>query len=307
MRNRFQGSLMGLAVGDAIGTTVEFQHPGTFEPVTDMTGGGVFELPAGCWTDDTSMALCMAESLIVRQGFDALDQMERYVKWYRTGHLSSTGACFDIGNATAEALHRFEQTLEPFSGSDSVYAAGNGSIMRLAPAALYFGSDLTEAAKWSAESSRTTHAAKECLDACRLFGVMIASAAAGMGKEELLHPDTFDEIWEEEPLAPRIQEVYKGSYKKLQPPEIVGSGYVVKSLEAALWALHSGSSFEEGVLLAVNLGNDADTTGAVYGQLAGALYGIEQIPDRWVKQVAMSELILQYADQLFLHTEKTRA
>ncbi len=299
MINRFQGSLIGLAIGDAIGTAVEFRKPGTFNKVTDMIGGGVFDLPKGCWTDDTSMALCLAESLIVKERFDPIDQLERYVKWYRTGYLSSIGECFDIGNATAEALRKFEQTGEPFSGSDDPYSAGNGSIMRLAPVPLYFSSDLKEAAKWSAISSRTTHAAKECVDACRLFGAMIAASARGMDKEQLLHPDTFDFLWAEERLAAKMEEVYKGSYKRLQPPDIQGSGYVVKSLEAALWAFYHGESFEEGVLLAVNLGDDADTTGAIYGQLAGAHYGMDAIPKRWMEPLAMKEQILEYASRLF--------
>ncbi|MBO7744361.1 ADP-ribosylglycohydrolase family protein [Paenibacillus sp. MWE-103] len=298
MLNRIQGSLIGLAIGDAIGTTVEFQEAGTFPVVTDMMGGGVFDLPKGSWTDDTSMALCLAESLISKKQVDPLDQMQRYVKWYRTGYLSSTGTCFDIGNATADALQRFERTGEPFSGSEDAYSAGNGSIMRLAPVPLYFAHDLNEAAKWSGISSRTTHSAKECVDACRLFGAMIAAAANGMTKADLLHPEAFDHLWGHEPLAPRIREVYKGSYKRLQPPDIQGSGYVVKSLEAALWAFYHGENFERGILSAVNLGNDADTTGAVYGQLAGAFYGLESMPERWVEPLAMKELMLDYATEL---------
>lgn len=298
MRNHFQGSLFGLAVGDAIGTTVEFKKPGTFEKVTDMVGGGVFSLPKGCWTDDTSMALCLAKSLIIHKRFEPIDQMERYRKWYRSGYLSSIGRCFDIGNATAEALQSFERTGEPFCGSESPLSAGNGSIMRLAPVPLFFADDWQEVVKWSALSSKTTHAAKECVDACKLLGVMIAAAAKGMGKDELLHPNTFDFLWEQDPLAPKIEAVYKGSYKRLQPPEIQGSGYVVKSLEAALWAFYHGKTFEEGVLLAVNLGDDADTTGAVYGQLAGAHYGIDAIPERWLEPLAMKDRIFDYASQL---------
>ncbi|SDW21871.1 ADP-ribosylglycohydrolase family protein [Paenibacillus sp. CF384] len=298
MINRFQGSLIGLAIGDAIGTTVEFKEPGTFSEVTEMNGGGAFDLPKGSWTDDTSMAICLSESLILKKQFDPVDQMHRYVKWYRTGHLSSTGECFDIGNATVEALRRFERTGEPFSGSEDAYTAGNGSIMRLAPVPLFFANDLYEVAKWSGISSRTTHSAKECVDACRLLGVMIAAAAKGMNKANLLHPEAFNNLWEHDPLAPKINEVYKGSYKRLQPPDIQGSGYVVKSLEAALWAFYHGENFEEGVLCAVNLGNDADTTGAVYGQLAGAFYGLESMPKRWVEPLALKDLILDYALQL---------
>jgi ADP-ribosylglycohydrolase len=112
-RGRFRGALLGLAVGDAIGTTVEFKPPGTFVEVTDMVGGGPFGLPVGAWTDDTSMALCLAESLVERGGFDPVDQLQRYVRWYREGHLSSTGTCFDIGNATRKALHRSRRQVSP--------------------------------------------------------------------------------------------------------------------------------------------------------------------------------------------------
>jgi len=301
MLDRFQGSLIGLAVGDALGTAVEFKAPGTFAPVKEMTGGGAFRLPAGAWTDDTSMALCLAESLVECEQFDAKDQMERYTRWYRTGYLSSIGRCFDIGNATVDALRRFERTGEPYSGSDDPMAAGNGSIMRLAPVPLYYASDLREAIRWSGISSRTTHASRECVDACRLLGAMIASAAMGMDKSTLLAPDTFDALWAMEPLSPKIHDVYKGSYKRLQPPDIQGSGYVVKSLEAALWAFHRGASFEEGVLLSVNLGDDADTTGAVYGQLAGAYYGLAAILARWVETITMRDYILELSEKL--HTK----
>jgi ADP-ribosyl-[dinitrogen reductase] hydrolase len=138
LTDRFRGCLVGLAVADAVGTTVEFMPPGSFSPVTDMVGGGPFELAPGQWTDDTSMALCLAESLIECRGFDPGDQMRRYVRWHRDGHLSSTGRCFDIGITVAEALHRFASTGEPFSGSTDPMKAGNGSLMRLAPVAMFY-------------------------------------------------------------------------------------------------------------------------------------------------------------------------
>ncbi len=114
---RYRGSLLGLAVGDALGTTLEFKAPGTFKPIKDIVGGGPFHLKPGQWTDDTSMALCLAESLIEKNGFDPVDQLERYVRWYRQGHLSSTGKCFDIGGTVRSALSRFERTHEPYCGS----------------------------------------------------------------------------------------------------------------------------------------------------------------------------------------------
>src|SRR5262245_26987513 len=131
-RERYRGCLLGLATGDALGTTLEFRPRGSFTPIDDLVGGGPFGLEPGQWTDDPSMALCLAES-IVEAGWDPTDQMKRYVRWYREGNLSSTGACFDIGITTSEALRRFEETGDAFSGPTGVRTAGNGSIMRLAP------------------------------------------------------------------------------------------------------------------------------------------------------------------------------
>src|SRR3954470_13504565 len=178
-RARFRGALMGLAVGDAIGTTVEFKPPGSFAPVTDMIGGGPFDLPAGAWTDDTSMALCLAESLVETRTFDPVDQLRRYVRWYRHGHWSSTGECFDIGNATRAALERFERTGEPYPGDAAPDAAGNGPLMKLAPVPLAFANDPTAAIEHAGESARTTHGAREAIDACRAFAALLLAALNG--------------------------------------------------------------------------------------------------------------------------------
>jgi|GEM_PF-287858 len=296
-RDRFVGALLGLAVGDAVGTTVEFRSPGSFQPVTDMVGGGPFGLAPGQWTDDTSMALCLAESLIERRGFDPADQMHRYVRWWREGHLSSTGTCFDIGNTVKAALETFERTGEPFSGSTDPYSAGNGSLMRLAPVVLYFASDPLQAIEYAGESSRTTHGAATCVDACRYFAGLLVGALEGRGREELLgdHFTPVPGYWAEHPLAPEIAEIARGSFKEREPPQIQGSGYVVRSLEAALWAFHRSENFRDGCLLGVNLGEDADTTAAVYGQLAGAFYGAAGIPSEWRRAVYMAEEIEAFA------------
>ena len=151
MQQRYQGCLMGLAAGDAVGTTVEFKPPGSFSPVTDMVGGGPFRLKSGEWTDDTSMALCLADSLIACSGFDAADQMDRYLRWRDEGYLSSNGFCFDIGITISDALSRYRATGEPFAGSTDPYSAGNGSLMRLAAAPLFFASDPEQAIFMSGE------------------------------------------------------------------------------------------------------------------------------------------------------------
>jgi ADP-ribosyl-[dinitrogen reductase] hydrolase len=298
---RYRGCLLGLATGDALGTALEFQLPGSFKPIDDMVGGGAANPEPGQWTDDTAMALCLAESLIERKGFDPVDQLERYVRWLRQGHLSSTGQCIDVGRIVAYALLQFESAREPYCGPTEPDTAGNGSIMRLASVPLFYAKDPLEAIERSAESSKTTHGASTAVDACRYLGALIVGAVNGASKKKLLS-DHFCPVlgyWEEKPLVAEIDEIASGSFKLKNPPQIRASGYVVRCLEAALWAFYHGGSFKEGCLLAVNLGDDADTTGAVYGQLAGAFYGEKAIPESWRSKLACRDLIESFANRLF--------
>lgn len=301
-RERYRGCLLGLAAGDALGTTLEFMPPGTFPPIDDIVGGGPFSLEPGQWTDDTSMALCLAESLIERQGFDPVDQLQRYLRWSTEGHLSSNGLCFDIGATVSEALFKFEATGEPYCGSTDKWSAGNGSIMRVAAVPLMYARIPREAIERSGESSRTTHGATAAVDACKYFGGLLAGAVNGASKAELLAENycPIPDYWNQHHrLSPEIDSIARGSFKRLHPPVIQGTGYVVKSLEAALWAFYNSDSFREGCLLAVNLGGDADTTGAVYGQIAGAFYGLQGIPESWQSKLAQRQLIESFADRLF--------
>lgn len=299
--DRFRGTLVGLAAGDALGTTLEFSRPGTFDPIGDMVGGGPFGLAPGEWTDDTAMALCLADSLVSQRGFDPVDQMARYVNWHRTGYMSSTGSCFDIGNTVAAALNSFERDGNPLAGSRNARAAGNGSLMRLAPVPLAWSAQPGEAICLAGVMSTTTHAADEPVDACRYYAGLIVGALQGMPKDRLLGP-RFSPVnggWAVGDLAPAIDRIASGSFKQRQPPDIRGSGYVVHSLEAALWAFWHTDSFRDGALAAVNLGEDADTTGAIYGQLAGACYGVGAIPAHWREQLALRGLLEELADGLF--------
>lgn len=298
---RYRGALLGLATGDAVGTTLEFKTPGTFAPINTLVGGGPFHLKPGEWTDDTSMALCLAESLVEKQIFDAHDQMQRYVRWMRDGNYSVKGYCFDIGATTSAALERFQQTGDPYAGSTNPNTAGNGSIMRLAPVPLCYARHPRLAIDISAESSRTTHGAHTAVDACRYLGALIVGALNGASKNELLSPrySPIPGYWEEYPLHPEIDAIAAGSFQHKQPPAIQGTGYVVKSLEAALWAFSHSITFGDGCLKAANLGNDADTTAAVYGQLAGAFYGDQGIPHEWKAKLAMHGIIVNLAEQLY--------
>jgi ADP-ribosylglycohydrolase len=298
--DHYTGSLLGLAVGDALGAPIEFSPPGSFEPITGMRAGGLFHLQPGQYTDDTAMALCLAESILVQRAFDPIDQLQRYERWYRQGYLSSTGTCFDIGATTCRSLEDFDRTGQPFRLPGGL-KGGNGSIMRLAPVALAFANRPVEAIHLCGESSRTTHNFTECVDSCCLLGALIVGALAGEPKERLLSPgySPVEGLWQRQPLTPAVQEISQGSYRRKNPPAIRGGGLATESLEAALWAFHHSHSFEEGVLLAVNLGDDADSTGAVFGQLAGAYYGLPAIPARWLDLLWSRPLIQDYAQGLY--------
>jgi len=179
-------------------------------------------------------------------------------------------------------------------------SAGNGSLMRLAPVPMFFAGDAREAINRSADSSRTTHGAVEAVDACRFFAGLLVGALCGVGKEALLSErySPVEGLWDEAPLAPKIAAIVGGSFKHRQPPEICGTGYVVDTLEAVLWAFFHTEDFREGALKVVNLGDDADTTGAIFGQIAGAHYGVESIPAQWRQRLTMSTEIVSLADRL---------
>lgn len=290
--DRYRGCLLGLACGDAVGTSVEFMPRGTFEPVTDMSGGGPFGLQAGEWTDDTSMALCLATSLIHQRGFDPVDQMNRYCNWRSVGYMSSNGKCFDIGITVATALDRYLRTCDPFAGDPNPKAAGNGALMRLAPVPMYFRASAQDVFRYSGESTRTTHATQEAIECSGLFGLQLRAALLGASKSAILATTV------PEPLSPKVAAVASGSFRAKLRDQIKGSGYCVESLEAALWCFASTESFEAAVFAAANLGDDADTTAAICGQLAGAFYGASSIPTHWQERLVMRGEIETLADQL---------
>lgn len=282
--DRKRGALIGLAIGDALGAAVEFMPSGSFAPVCGYRAGGPHGLRPGEWTDDTSMALALADS-IAAAGWDLNDQARRYVDWWRNGKYAVNGRCFDIGITTRAALHNFSIGQDArASGGSSERASGNGSIMRIAPVPIRFADkypdQVEEIARLADESSLPTHASDQCRSACRYLAIVLAALIQGDDREQALSPSwpALERLNKDGPLHPLIQEVATGSFRQKEPPAIQGSGWVVKSLEAALWAFHNADSFEQAVLKAVNLGDDADTTGAVCGQLAGAYWGESSIP-----------------------------
>ncbi len=291
-QHRARGALLGLAVGDAIGTTVEFKPRGSFKPLTDMIGGGPFGLEPGQFTDDTSMALCLAISLI-DNGFDLHDQMQRYTRWANEGYMSSTGRCFDIGIATRGALQRFQRNGNPLAGSTDPNSAGNGCLMRLAPVPIRYADQPELAVRYSEEQARTTHQAPECLGASRLFGELLVRALQSQSKDQVLAPPVLSGK-----LPTKVDLIGRGSYLTKDRQAIRGTGYVVDSLEATLWCFAQTSSFRDCVLMAANLGDDADTTAAQAGQIAGAFYGEGSITPEWLAKLTMMTEIRDMADAL---------
>ena len=290
--DRAQGALIGLALGDALGTTLEFSTRDTLPPVTDLVGGGPFGLAPGAWTDDTSMALCLAESLLERGGLDERDLIERFCRWYEEGYNSVTGECFDIGTATCEALRSYRATGEPLSGSTDPQSAGNGSLMRLSPVAIRWWHDRTAAVAAARRQSRTTHAATQAVEACELFAELLIEAIAGAPKETVLRGRDWDG-------DAGVAAVAAGSWRKKARDDISSSGYVLHTLEAALWCVDRSETIADAPILAANLGRDADTVGAVTGQLAGALWGMSGAPAAWLDKLAWRERIEALAAGLF--------
>lgn len=221
------------------------------------------------------MALCLTDSLIANRGFAGLDVMNRFVLWWKQGYNSVLGYCFDIGNTTKAALQRFQKTGVYFAGDPDPETAGNGSLMRLAPIPIFFADDLTKTKENAIAQSLLTHAAPACLNSCQTYATLIHRALHGMSKEEILRGVT---IVSREDVEP--------------------SGYVVESMEAALYCFANTSNFRDGCLMAANFGGDSDTIAAIYGQLAGAHYTEFGIPVEWREQVKWADEIREKACKL---------
>ncbi|MGN6818061.1 MAG: ADP-ribosylglycohydrolase family protein, partial [Sphingomonas sp.] len=279
IRDRAIGALLGLAVGDAVGTTLEFRARDSYPPLTDMVGGGPFNLKPGEWTDDTAMALALADTLIHCGRVDEADLMARFVRWRDEGEYSCTGTCFDIGMTVSAALASWKRTGNPIAGSTAAESAGNGSLMRLAPVAVRYWNERIALRDAAARQSRVTHGAAEAVDACVGYAELLADAIAGEGRARVLAPRQFG-------LAPKIDGILGGDWRGRSRHSISSSGYVAHSLEAALWSVGSTPDVPQAILAAANLGGDADTAAAIAGQLAGAIYGASGIPATWRNRVA---------------------
>jgi ADP-ribosylglycohydrolase len=299
LRDRFQGALLGLAVGDALAAHTQFRKPGSFQPVGDLLGGGPFDLPRGAWSDDTAMAMLVAESLLNRGGFDAHDQVQLFSRWQREGYGSATGQCVGISASVTRALATALYRRQWLSGSHDPDQLDKDPLSRVAPAVMYFFADSAASIAKAAEVARVTAQAPMVLDCVRLLAAMIRLALAGRDKATVLRPPR--DSWASANVRNEVLAIYEGSYARRMPPEITGGGNVLQALEAALWAFHKAESFREGALLAANLGRDSDVVAAAYGQLAGAYHGVSAIPGIWRNSLMKNEVVIETADRLLTH------
>lgn len=291
-RDRAMGCLLGLAVGDAVGAAVEFKPRDSFPALTGMPGGGPFDLKPGEWTDDTTMALCLAQSLLAAGTVDLDDFMQRLRAWFEHGENTVPGRCFDIGNTTRAAIENYIATGSAASGRTEPDSAGNGSLVRLAPLAIFAAGDADTATFLALKQSRATHAHPECLDACKLFGAQLRDALDGADKDAATRQRVMS-------LSSKVLFISAGEWRTKTRAQVSGSGYVVDTLEAALWSVWQTGNFRDAVLMAANLGDDADSVAAVAGQLAGALYGASAIPPEWLETLAWRQKIEDLAAELF--------
>lgn len=292
IEDRAVGAMLGLAIGDALGTTLEFSPRDSKPRLTDMVGGGPFKLKPGQWTDDTAMAMALMDSLLFDPNLDEADLMRRFAAWHEKGEYSCTGTCFDIGNTVRGALGRFKSSGNPFAGSTAPMSAGNGSLMRLAPVAIRHWRDRDTLRDVAARQSRTTHAAPEAVDACIAFAEVLADAIEGRPRSQVMRARDY-------PYAGRIGAIMAGSWRGKHRGEIRSTGYVADTLEAALWCVGSTCHFQDAVVLAANLGDDADTVAAITGQLAGALYSAGVVSPTWREKLAWGDEITAKATALF--------
>jgi ADP-ribosyl-[dinitrogen reductase] hydrolase len=297
LRDRYQGAILGLACGDALGAVTELQPSKSFAPITEMVGGGHWQLPPGAWTDDTAMALCLAESLLTCDGFDAKDQLNRYVDWQRNGYLSSTDQCIGIGAAVAKALSTAQWSGKLMAGSHDPKLIDPEPVARAGIVALFASDAPQRVFVWAADSARLTHQAPGVLDACRCYAALVLAALRGANVDTLVPTAaTLLREYHGKPLTPRLaQWMDAKAYPAASQSQV---GNALSALTTALWALGVRRGYRDGLLRLVNLGGRADAHGALFGLLAGALYGAAKIPPAWRGVLAKRELLEATADRL---------
>ena len=306
-RNRVIGGLLGLCVGDALGVPVEFKPRNTFlkaNPVTDMIGYGTHNQPPGTWSDDSSLAFCLVESLC--NGFNLQDIANRFVKWLYEGYWTPYGKVFDAGSTTRIAISRLKNGVNPLeAGLNDEFSNGNGSLMRILPLSFYLEkSDIEQQFEIIHQVSRLTHGHLRSQMACGIYIQVAVNLLIGNTPKEAYErmKNTVSDYYSKQPYITEFHNfgrVIESDISELPENVIKSSGYVIDTLEASLWCFLNNKSYADTVLTAVNLGDDTDTLGAVAGGLAGIYYGYEGIPQKWISKIARVEDIIKLGERLY--------
>jgi ADP-ribosyl-[dinitrogen reductase] hydrolase len=293
-RERFLGCLLGLAVGDALSVRSQYRQPRSFTAISDLPGGGVFELPAGDWTDDTSLSLCVAEGLLESHGWSMADQAQRFGRWQREGYRTAGGHCVGITPGTARLLQRLVPGAPKAAMAEGAINQEPAPLSRVAPVVMYYFTQAIQAVSVSAESAAAFEPTPLVIESCRLLAAMLHSALRGEPLARVLQPRP--SVLGAQPLPPALESVLESD--PTLPPQ-ASAEPPLNVLTAARWALATSGSFRAGALRIANMGADSDVVGAVHGQLAGAFYGQASIPGVWLGALARADQIEALASRLF--------
>ena len=316
--NRYIGAVLGFVVGDSLGVPVEFKSRAELKanPVTDMIGFGTHNQPTGTWSDDSSMAIATMEWLgEMENGVpDYTLLMDKFSNWLMYGDYTPYGHTFDCGISTSRAIMNYGRGIDPLQcGGQSDYENGNGSLMRILPVALWNRSKLAgedvEGADFIFDVSAVTHAHVRSKIGCLIYSKMIADLLHSQGedkmyvlKKSLVNCKKYLETIEDKQTAYELGKYDRlwnlEAFQELDEDAIKSSGYVVDTLEAAVWCFLNTDNYKDCVLKAVNLGEDTDTVGAVAGGLAGLYYGLEEIPEEWLNFLPKKEWIIELASKM---------
>lgn len=299
--------IMGACVGDALGVPVEFKYRSHLKrnPLVDMIGYGTHSQPEGTWSDDSSLMLCLVESLI--KGYNLQDVANKFIQWFQKGYMTPHGTVFDIGRTTSRAIRKLIDGVSPLqSGYSELNENGNGSLMRILPLCYYINSHkLDEAQKYQTikEVSAITHGHIISIISCYIyidFCLYLLQGRSPVESYQCIRKDSSKyKSYLDEPSKKEFILLLDNDISSLKEDNIHSSGYVIHTLEASIWSLLTSNSYSETVLKGINLGDDTDTTGCVAGGLAGLYYGYSDIPEKWLNKIVKKDEILSMCDRFF--------